>query len=83
MSNMVYNIHCEYAKMHSFMYKYASERARMPARVVADRPQISGGKVGNVAQLARIAATDTAQAGGALQELRRVWRNCALLAGGR
>ena len=65
------------------MHNYASKRARIPARAGADRPQISGGKAGNDAQLARIAATDTAQAGGALQELRRVWRNCALLAGGR
>ena len=64
------------------MHKYASERARMPARVVADRPQISGGKVGNVAQLARIAAADSARAGGSLQEARRVWRPCVLLAGG-
>ena len=50
--------------MHSFMHNYASKRARIPARAGADRPQISGGKAGNVAQLARIAATDTVQAGG-------------------
>ena len=54
----------------------------MSARAGADRPQISGGQAGNVAQLARVAATDTDQAGGALQELRRVWRPCVLLAGG-
>ena len=29
---MVYNFRCEYAKIHTYMHKYASKRARMPAR---------------------------------------------------
>lgn len=63
MSNMVYNFRCEYAKMHSLMHKYAIKRARIPARVAGIVRKYPAEKRENVAQLARVAAADTIQAG--------------------
>lgn len=74
MSNMVYNFHCEYAKTHSYVYKYANERARVAACMAGNVRKYPAGKAEKRCPVGANCGADSTQAADLLETLRLAWR---------